>query len=170
MICLRKPSLWFLLLAGCLAGLLLAACGSSDQPGRLVLEWTSEEELTAAVLPSNSVESYVVVRNVGGAGLDAVSLRFNQHETGQLPVGVSVGTVTHVSSRFEGESQVWDLGSIGPGDTVIFPMTLWFEAASRTAEPAAVRLRMVAATPDLPAEAESNDFELLVDARQASGR
>jgi hypothetical protein len=148
----------------------VAACGSSNEPGRLTLEWTTEVAITSAVTPSDTVKSVLIVRNEGGAGLEGVTLRFNQHAAGQLPLGVSVGTVTNVSSRIEGEDQVWELGSIGAGDTFVFPMTLWFDAASRTAEPAAVRLVMVASSLDLPKDVESNFFDVMVDARQASGR
>jgi hypothetical protein len=150
--------------------LALTACGSSGGSARLSLEWTTEHALTGAVEPTDAVYSVVILRNEGGADLEGVELRFNQHEAGQLPLGVSVGTITNVSSRIEGEDQVWDLGNIRAGDTVLFPMTLWFEAASRTAEPTTVRLLMVGSSPTLPDKVDSNYFEVKVDARQAVGR
>jgi hypothetical protein len=150
--------------------LLVAACGSTHGPARLSLQWTTDDALAGAVTPTESVRSVVIVRNEGGVDLENVALHFNQQEAGQLPLGISVGTVTNLSSRFEGDDQVWDLGGIGAGDTVLFPMTLWFEAASRTAEPTTVRLLMVASSSSLADEVESNYFEVQVDARQATGR
>ena len=170
MICLQRPVLRLFLASGLALCLLVAACGSSSEPARLTLEWTTEQALNGAVEPADSVYSVVIVRNEGGKDLEGVALRFNQHEAGQLPLGVSVGTITNVSSRIEGEDQVWDLGSIGAGDTVLFPMTLWFEAASRTAEPTTVRLLMVGSSSTLPDNVDSNYFEVRVDARQATGR
>ena len=170
MIYLRRHGFWSSLAAGVALTWLLAGCGTSGGPSRLTLEWSAQDSAGAAVSPSENVKSLLIVRNEGGAALDSVTLRFSQNQAGQLPFGVSVGTVTHVSSRFEGDAQVWDLGSLGAGEAVAFPMTLWFEAASRTVEPLTVRLVMVASSPGLPDEVESNHFEVMVDTRQAAGR
>ncbi len=108
------------------------------------------------------------VHNDGGQDLQDVSLRFNQNQLGALPYGVSVGTVTNASSQFDGDTQVWDIGSIGAGDSISFPVTLWFESSSTTSAPFTVRLAMVAASPALQDGVESNAFEVVFDAAQAA--
>jgi hypothetical protein len=167
---LTRFRIGLLLVASMTLAVSASACAGSDGPAKLTLEWSREDATGAAVSPTESLKSILIVRNDGGADLDSVTLRFNQNETGDLPYGISVGTVTNVSSRFDGDAQVWDLGPIGAGDAVAFPMTLWFEASSRTAEPLAVHLRMVASSPALPSDVESNLFEVMVDTRQAAGR
>lgn len=159
----------FFAVTGIAAAVLVSACGSSAGPPSLTLEWKTEGASAASVLPSDSVDSVLVVRNDGGENLEAVSLRFDQEVTSQLPYGISIGTVTHMSSRFEGETQVWDLGSIEAGESVAFPMTLWFEASTRTTEPLAVRLVMLGSSPELPEDVESNVFEVAVDTRAEAG-
>jgi hypothetical protein len=144
-----------------------AACVGSDGAAALSVRWVREGAGSEPVAPSDSVHSMLVVHNEGGKDLESVRLRFNQNELGGLPYGVSVGTVTNASSDFEGDSQVWDLGRLEAGDSVSFPVTLWFESASRIAEPFTVRLEMVAASPGLQAEVESNPFEVVIDSKQA---
>jgi hypothetical protein len=153
------------------SALLAVACdGGPDGPASLRLEWSRETSDGSPVAPTEVVQTLLYVRNEGGEAAHGVSIRFDQHEAGRLPFGISVGTATHVSSRLDGDAQVWDLGDIGPGDTLIFPMTLWFDATSRTAEPLAVGLVMLGAT-DMSGEAvRSNVLEVTVDARQAAGR
>jgi hypothetical protein len=136
----------------------------------LSLEWSAEEGSATAVAPSEVVRTLLYVRNEGGSPLESVTLRFDQHEAGRLPFGISVGTATNVSSRLEGEAQVWDLGRIRAGESVLFAMTLWFDATSRTAEPLPVGLLMVAESPTLEGTVRSNLLEVTVDARQAAGR
>ena len=156
---------------GLLASILATACvGSAGGPASLTLQWSTDDNASSTVAPSESLPSVLIVRNDGGEDLDAVSLRFDQTRAGQLPYGISIGTITHLSSRFEGDAQVWDLGRIDAGDAITFPMTLWFEASTVTAEPLSVRLVVVGASPELPHEVESNVFEVAVDTRQALGR
>jgi hypothetical protein len=164
---LKRTWLWAVLAAGVLLVGAAASCGGSGGEAALSLQWVREDASTQAVAPTETLKSVLVVRNDGGKDLDGVTLRFNQNEVGGVPFGVSVGTVTNARSRFEGETQVWDLGSIGAGDSVTFPMTLWFESSSSTEGPITVRLVMVASTPGLPQMVESNPFEVVVDAGQA---
>ena len=167
---MARSSIGILGFIGLALAFMVAACGGSDEPARLSLQWSAADNAPLLVAPSQTFRSLVYVRNEGGRGLDDVTLHFNQGQAGGLPFGISVGTITNATSRFEGEDQVWDLGRIGAGDTVVFPMSLWFDAESRTAEPAVVRLVIAATSPSVADEATSNVFEVSVDTTLATGR
>jgi hypothetical protein len=150
-----------------LAGLLTLACGGSHEPARLTLDWSPDGPDPGAIMPADFYKSRLVLRNEGGATLKDVQLRFDQNAAGYLPFGVSVGTATNVRSSFDGNVQVWNLGDIAVGQTVVFPMTLWIDSASRTAEPMPIRLIMQASSPALADVVTSNTLEVVVNSQLA---
>ena len=97
--------------------------------------------------------------------IEGLVLRLDQVDTGMMPFGLTVGTATRVSSRFEGAAQVWDLGTLLPGQTMVFPMSLWFDSSTVTLEPRRVSLVISAESPDLDGQAVSNALEVEVDTR-----
>jgi hypothetical protein len=163
---LKRTRILPVLVALALAAL-AAGCSSQGGPPRLSLQWTPQDAAARAA-PTEAMQTMLLVRNEGSAPVDGVSLRFDQREAGMLPFGVNVGTATYVSSRFDGDVQVWDIGSIEGGQAVAFPMTLWFESAAHTTEPLRVGLVMVATSPDLADDVLSNVFEVTLDVRRAS--
>ncbi len=162
-----RKRLWPFVAAAMVLAILSASCGASDGEANLSVQWVREGADASSVEPTEPVRSLLVVQNDGGKDLDDVTLRFNQGEAGGLPFGVSVGTITNARSRFEDDTQVWELGAIDAGKSVTFPVTLWFDAGSRLAGSFTVRLVMVASSPGLQSRVESNPLEVVVDAGQA---
>jgi hypothetical protein len=131
----------------------------------LSVQWQLDAAEARAVRPSEALQTAIRLTNDGSAPIDNLVLRFEQGDTGMMPFGLNVGTATQVSSRFEGDTQVWDLGTLPPGQTLIFPMSLWFDASTITLEPRQVRLYVNAESPDLEGRVVSNALEVEVDTR-----
>ncbi len=150
-----------------LATAALAACsGGASGPASLSLSWSADKTPSGPLAPSAAVQTSLTIRNDGGKTLDSVQLRFDQHE-GVMPLGVSVGTATNYTSSFDGDTQVWNLGTLKPGDVVVFPVGLWFQAPKDISDTLPVTLYMGAKSPDLEGVVLSNPFEVEVDGRLA---
>jgi hypothetical protein len=146
--------------------LLVTACGSEGAP-RLSVQWEHDGAGTRAVLPSEALQTAVYIKNEGSSSIEGLVLRFDHVDTGMLPFGLTLGTATRVSSRFDGNAQVWDLGKLEPGQTMVFPMSIWFDSSTVTMEPRHVRLVIHAESPDLEGQSVSNALEVEVDTRAA---
>ena len=148
-----------------LATLLLAtACGGDSAPS-LSVRWQLDGAAARPVLPSEALQTAVYIENEGDAAIEGLLLRFDHVDTGMVPLGLSVGTATRVSSRFEGAAQVWDLGTLEPGETIVFPMSLWFDSSTVTLEPRQLSLVIGAESPNLEGQVMSNALEVEVDTR-----
>src|SRR5687768_10531457 len=112
-------ALWFTMAASLL---LTAACGGDGAPS-LSVRWQRDGASARPVLPSEAVQTAVYIENEGDVAIEGLVLRFDHVDTGMVPFGLSVGTATRVSSRFDGAAQVWDLGSLQPGQTMVFPIS-----------------------------------------------
>ena len=155
----------FALLFTMAALLLTMACGGSAP--RLSVRWQHDGDGARAVLPSEAVQTAVYIENEGSEAIEGLLLRFDHVDSGMMPFGLTVGTATRVSSRFDGNAQVWDLGTLEPGQTMVFPMSLWFDSSTVTLEPRLVRLVITAESTDLEGQAVSNALEVEVDTRVA---
>jgi hypothetical protein len=156
----------FFLVVALLSAAAASGCGSSAGPASLSLDWATDAAPNGPVQPSASLQTKLTIRNDGGKTLDDVQLRFDETE-GRLPAGVAVGTVTNASSSFDGDVQVWQIGRLKPGETVVFPIALWFETHAHTPDTLPVTLYMGAKSPDLEGVVLSNPFEVEVDGRLA---
>ncbi|HEX5367950.1 MAG TPA: hypothetical protein VFY10_00900 [Dehalococcoidia bacterium] len=145
----------------------VAACGGgASGPASLSLTWSADKASSGPIAPNAAVQTKLTIRNDGGETLDSVQLRFDQHD-GVMPFGVSVGTATNLSSSFDGDTQVWSLGTLKPGDVVVFPIGLWFQGPDDSTDTLPVTLFMGAKSPGLKAVVLSNPFEVEVDGRLA---
>ncbi len=145
----------------------VAACGGrASGPASLSLSWSANKAPSGPLAPNAAVQTSLTIRNDGGKTLDSVQLRFDQHD-GVMPLGLTVGTATNYSSSFDGDTQVWDLGAMKPGDVVVFPIGLWFQAPRNSTDALPVTLYMGAKSPDLEGVVLSNPFEVEVDGRLA---
>jgi hypothetical protein len=145
----------------------VAACGN-DEAASLSVRWQLESGEARAVRPSEALQTAVHLTNDGSAPLEGLLLRFDQVDTGAMPFGLTVGTATNVSSRFDGNAQVWELGTLQPGQTLVFPMSLWFDSSTVTLEPRQVRLFVNAESASLRDQVVSNPLEVEVDTRAAT--
>ena len=143
-----------------------SACGG-EREARLSVHWQIDAGELRGVRPSEALQTTVELKNDGGAAIDGLVLRFDQVDAGMMPFGLSVGTATRVSSRFDGTAQLWDLGTLQAGQTLIFPMSLWFDSSTVTLERRQVRLVINAEIPDLEGQVVSNALEVEVDTRAA---
>jgi hypothetical protein len=137
-----------------LATLLLAGCGGSDG-GAVSVEWRLKEGAAGA-----SYETVVYLRNDGDATLRDATLRFSPASSANAPAGVSIGTVSGVSSRFEGEVQTWALGDIAPATDVVFPLGLWFDHQLDIDQAHPIELVMELHSPDLQGAIVSNPLSV----------
>jgi hypothetical protein len=147
---------------------LASACDRTKGP-ILTLSWQAEATQPGPVTPADALHTTVRVTNHGSKDVSGVVLRFDQLTGGSLPYGVTIGTASNVASRFEGDVQVWDLGAVEAGQTVVFPLTLWFDSQSPTLEPRQMSLYMQAESPALEAGVVSNALDVEVDTRAAIG-
>ena len=143
---------------------LVTACGGDSAPS-LSVRWQHDGAVSRAVLPSEALQTAVYVENEGDLAIEGLVLRFDHVDTGMVPFGLSVGTATRVSSRFDGAAQVWDLGTLQPGQTMVFPISLWFDSSTVTLEPRQVSLVISAESPGLEGQVMSNALEVEVDTR-----
>ena len=145
----------------------VAACGGgASGPASLSLSWSADKAPSGPLAPNAAVQTSLTIRNDGGKTLDSVQLRFDQRD-GVMPLGVSVGTATNFSSSFDGDTQVWNLGTLKPGDVVVFPVGVWFDAPPNSNGALPVKLFMGATSPNLAGVVLSNPFEVEVDGRLA---
>ena len=142
------------------------ACGGDDE-ARLSVHWQLDSGEARAVRPSEALQTTIRLTNDGGKPIEGLVLRFNQGHEAIMPFGLTVGTATRVSSRFDGDTQVWDLGTLQGGQTLVFPMSLWFDSSTVTLEPRQVRLVIDVESPDLGGHVVSNALEVEVDTRAA---
>jgi hypothetical protein len=146
------------------ASFAVTACVSSEQAS-LSVRWQLESGEARAVRPSEALQTAIHLTNDGSTSLEDLVLRFDQVDTRSMPFGLTVGTATHVSSRFDGNTQVWELGTLEPGQTLVFPMSLWFDSSTVTLEPRHVRLFVNAESTNLEGQVVSNALEVEVDTR-----
>ena len=129
--------------------MLVTACGGNGAPS-LSPRWTrTRRRSSAGSALRGPPRTAVYIENEGDAAIEGLVLRWSQVDTGMIPLGLTVGTATRLSSRFEGSAQVWDLGTLEPGQTMVFPMSLSFDSTTVTLEPRLVRLVISAESPDL---------------------
>ena len=143
------------------------ACGGGGKAS-LSVQWQLESGEARAVRPSEALQTTIHLTNNGSDVLEELVLRFDQAGAGTMPFGLTVGTATHVSSRFDGDAQIWELGRLEPGQTLVFPMLLWFDSSTVTLEPRQVRLVVNAESASLQDEVLSNALQVEVDTRAAA--
>ncbi|HXH20911.1 MAG TPA: hypothetical protein VNN10_02700 [Dehalococcoidia bacterium] len=134
-----------------LALLLLPASGCAGQDRGVLLEWDADgtsvqiSDESAGAPPLRTVvyvtnNTDVVIRNA------TIKLR---DEGAELAAGLNVGTVTSVSTQFEGKSRVWRLGDLEAGKRYGLPIGLWLSSAYLSAAPDRLVLSVELISPDL---------------------
>ena len=148
------PSLVALL---CLAA---AACGGSKDEG-VVVYWQARDAAFNSDDKDGPVPTVVRLRNDTDETIRDAQLRFDSTDARGGHAGLSIGTITNASSRFEGDAQVWSLGDLPPHTELAFEIGLWFDSALHVTGAPPVSLAVELASNDLRQAVSSN--RLVVD-------
>jgi hypothetical protein len=142
----------------CLCALLAAGCGGGGK--RVEVKW--ESETTQVKLADESSKDggstlrTTVYVSVGGDTTirDAV-VRLGDEEL-QTALGLSIGTVTPISTEFQGDSRIWRLGDLEPGKRYGLSISLFFSSTHAEAAPERFELSVEVSSPDLAEPVRSN--------------
>jgi hypothetical protein len=146
---MSRPTALLLVALLCLAA---AACGGSDG-GSVVVYWQARE---AGFNDDGPVPTVVRLRNDTDTTIRNASLRFDSGDARGGHAGLSIGTVTNASSRFEGDAQVWSLGDLPPHTELAFEIGLWFDSSLHVLGAPPVSLAVQLASDDLHEAVSSN--------------
>lgn len=150
---LLRPALLALVM---LTALTAMGCGGSRSEG-VAIEWRVSDGASAETrVGGDALKTTVYLSNSTGSTLHDAHIRFAPAEIRGAPVGLSVGTMTHVSTRFDGDDHVWPLGDIEPGQRIAFPLGLWFSNDLSTSGSQTVDLVVELESEDLPVALASN--------------
>jgi hypothetical protein len=123
--------------------LILAGCGSREEAG-LSLTWRLAEQAGQPLLQGRApLPTVVEVVNRSGRTARDLRLYLAPLDPRHAPAGLSVGTVSRVASGFDGQSQYWDLGDLGPRSRLVFEIALWPESPLATRGHVVLDLRLV---------------------------
>ncbi len=149
----------FLAFAVVLAAAALAAACRGAEPGALEVRWESpkaEAQIADANGSSGSpLTTVVYIENETGAVVRDAVLRLEEREA-EKSLGFSIGTVTGASTHFEGQSRLWRLGDLPPGQRIDFPIGLWFAEQYAGMGPDSLQLTVELSSPDLESPVRSN--------------
>jgi hypothetical protein len=132
------------------ASLLLAACGRGDGEG-VRLDWDAEGssvQIAAESAGTPPLTTTVYVTNDTGSVLRDAAIRLRGEGT-ELHAGLTVGTVTNVSTDFDGNVRVWRLGDLESGKRYGLPIGLWLSSPYLSAAPDNLVLSVELVSPDL---------------------
>jgi hypothetical protein len=132
--------------------LVAAACGGSKGEGVVVYWQARDPEFNE----DGPVPTVVRLRNDTGETIRDARLRFNATEARGGHAGLSIGTITNASSRFEGDAQVWSLGDLPPHTELAFEIGLWFDSELQVLDAPPVSLAVELASSDLRQAVSSN--------------
>ncbi len=148
----------FALAALSLCALFAVACGGGGK--HVEVKWESETaQATLAEEFSkdggSTLQTTVYVSIGGDTTIRNAVVRLGDEEL-QLVLGMSIGTVTPVSTEFQGDSRVWRLGDLEPGKRYGLPITLFFSSTHVEAAPERFVLSVEVSSPDLAEPVRSN--------------
>jgi hypothetical protein len=132
------------------AALTLAACGGRSEGVRL--DWDAEGasvQIAAENAGAPPLQTVVYVTNDTGSVLRDAAIRM-RGEGAELQAGLAVGTVTNVSTDFDGNVRVWRLGDLESGKRYGLPIGLWLSSPYLSAAPDSLVLSVELVSPDLP--------------------
>jgi hypothetical protein len=133
-----------------LASLLTAACGGGGGEG-VRLDWDAEG-FSVQIAPETAgtppLKTTVYVTNDSGAVVRDAAIRLRGEGT-ELQAGLTVGTVTNVSTDFDGNVRVWRLGDLESGKRYGLPIGLWLSSPYLSAAPDNLVLSVELVSPDL---------------------
>jgi hypothetical protein len=144
-----------------MVALLGAGCGGGRDSVSLV--WKSqagELGLDAAAGQAPVYQTLVYVSNDTGSLVRDARLRFQPGAARNAPAGFRVGTVTPISSSFEGPDQLWSVGNLQPGARIAVPIGLWFDFDVQARQAHPVELSLALISPDLDKVVESNHLTI----------
>jgi hypothetical protein len=140
----------------------LAVLAVACSPSRRPVEVRWESKSSVAVLAdagsheqADPLDTVVYVSVNGEDKLRKVVVRLIEDNAEEL-LGMNIGSVTPVSTEFEGTSRVWRLGDLEPGKRYGLPIGLWFSSTQKQAAPEHLRLSVEITSPDLPEPVRSN--------------
>jgi hypothetical protein len=140
---------------------LAAGCGGGSDSVSLVWKSDGEEIRLDATRQDGPVfQTQVYVSNDTGSVLRDARLRFRPEAARDAPVGFRVGTVTPISSSFDGPDQLWRVGDLEPGARVAVPIGLWFNLDVLAQQSHPVELTLALVSPDLDRAIESNALRI----------
>jgi hypothetical protein len=138
--------------------LLAASCSPSDKA--VEVKWESKSSQAVVVDATGAdqappLQTVVYVSVNGDETLRKVVVRLIEDSPEEL-LGMNIGSVTPISTEFEGSSRVWRLGDLEPGKRYGLPIGLWFSSSQKQAAPDQLRLAVEITSPDLPEPVRSN--------------
>jgi len=134
-----------------LAALLFAvACrGGADRP--IEVSWDAEGSavnLADEGSGASPLQTVVYVTNNTDSVVRDAVIRLSE-DAAEREIGLTLGTVTTVSTNFEGNTRVWRLGDLEAGKRYGLPIGLWFTSLYVSAAPDQLVLAVELASPDL---------------------
>ncbi len=162
----RKLLLLATLLLAASTAAILALDGGGGADGVHVV-WSSERSAVALAADghedgANPVKTIVYVTNNSDSVLHNAVIRLSEH-AGETEIGLGIGTVTSVSTDFEGKARVWKLGDLEAGKRYGLPIGLWFTSQYVGAAPDTLVLTVELRSPDLREPVRSNELALTLE-------
>jgi hypothetical protein len=128
---------------------LASACAGRDTGVRL--EWDadgSSVQISDESAGAPPLRTVVYVTNNTGDVIRNATIKLSD-EGAELAAGLNLGTVTSVSTQFEGKSRVWRLGDLEAGKRYGLAIGLWLSSAYISAAPDRLVLSVELLSPDL---------------------
>jgi len=151
------------------------ACGSGGEKA-VVVHWQSEGSAVRVAEDGSQgraspLQTTVFVTNNTGSLVHDAVVRLSE-QGAEMELGLSLGTVTNVSTSFEGNTRVWRQGDLESGKRYRLPIGLWLSTRYAGTTPGQLVLSVEFASPDLAQPIRSElalNLHPSLDARNEAG-